>query len=195
MDVPSELQLKLLDISLAESMYSQTCADCLRLLRRGATNPNEFKHSKQVEDQQKQSMWSSRGDLIKRAQQALKESHWSNATKNFEGYIHVLEVVFDQKPGKLTPDHFRELNKIEEMKSLILVLWELIQIHDGKNERLMDEYCNQLGKFGQCSPLKLTMLDKIKEYDTKATFKKYLRRTEKQLRGESGGLFGIFKSG
>lgn len=193
MDVPSDLQLKLLDISLSESAYTRTCTKCLGTLKRGAVNPKELQHSKKAEDAQKQAMWSSRGDLLKQAYQALKENHFANASKNFEAYIRILEVVFDQKPGNLNPDHFREMNKIDEMKTLVLVYWELTQIFDGKNERLTDEYCNQLGKFGRCSPLKVSLLENIRGYEPKMTYKKYFRRTEKQLRGESTGLLSFFR--
>ena len=190
-EIPSELQLKLLDISLNDSLHSQVCGDCLRLLKRALTNPSELKQNNG--EAIKQNLWSSRGDLLKRARTALDENHWANASKNFEAYIHVLETVFEQKPGRLTPEVFREMNKIEEMKTLVLVYWELILINDGKNEKLTDVYCEQLGKFGKCSPLKMTLLDKIKDYESKAVFKKQLRRLDRELRGEKGFL-SIFKA-
>jgi hypothetical protein len=193
MEVPSELQLKLMDISLSESLHSQVCGDCLRTLKGAIGNPSQFKQKQNVDEAHKQALWSSRADLIKRARASSDENHWAHASKNYEAYIQVLETIFEQKPGQLTPDVFRAMAKIEEMKTLILVYWELILIHDGRNEKLVDTYSEKLAIFGKCSPLKMSLLDKIKDYEPKSVFKKYIRRTDRELRGEKG-LFSIFKA-
>jgi len=191
--VEPQLQLRLLDISLAESEHAQLCSDCLQLLKRVVANPNELKHKLNSENSHKQNLWSNRSDVLKLARQALSENHWAQASQNFVSYIEALETVFDQKSGTLTPDVFRAMNKIEEMKTLVLVYWELVQIHDGKNEKLTDLYSGQLAKFGKCSPLKTVLLDKLKDYESRAVFKKYIKRTDRELRGEKG-LFSFFKA-
>jgi hypothetical protein len=193
MEISSEQQFKLLDISLAESLHTQVCSDCLRQLKGIIGNPGQFRQKQNINEAHKQALWASRGDLLKRAQAALDDSHWAQAAKNYEAYIQVLETIFEQKPGQLAPDAFRAMNKIEEMKTLVLVYWELIQIHDGKNERMVDAYSQKLAKFGQCSPLKMSLLEKIREYEPKSVFKKYIRRADRELRGEKG-LFSIFKA-
>lgn len=192
-EVPSELQLILLDISLNDSLFTQVCGDCLRTLKLGAKNPAQLRNSKGSEENQKMALWTSRGDFIKQARKALDENHWLQAAKLYQSYISALEKVFDQRPDSLTPDVFRVMNKIEEMKTLVLVYWELVLIFDGKNERMVDEYARKIVLFGLCSPLKFTLLDKIKAYEPQSSFKKYFKRMDRELRGEKG-LFGWLKS-
>jgi hypothetical protein len=191
--VPADLHLRLLDVSLSEAEYPSVCDDCLSELKRVASNPDVLKIKAYGEANRKQALWLSRNDALKKAREALSQNQLLNASTSFLNYIEILRSVFEHGPGPLTPDVFRAMNKIEEMKTLILVYWELVQIQDGKNERLMDQYSRQLALFGKCSPIKMALLQELQAYAPKAQFKKYIRRTERELRGEKG-IFSIFKA-
>ncbi len=192
-NIPADLHLRLLDISLNEAAHPSVCEECLTELQRAVSNPEILKMKANSEAARKQALWSSRSDALKNAREALSQNQLSNASSGFVNYIEILQTVFEHSSGPLTPDVFRAMNKIEEMKTLTLVYWELVQIHDGKNERLMDQYSGQLALFGKCSPIKMALLQKLQAYAPKANFKKYIRRTERELRGEKG-FFSIFKA-
>ena len=59
------------------------------------------------------------------SQKALPE-----AAMSFEKYIKVLEVIYDVKPGQLTPETFSKSNRSKEMTVITSVYWDLIRIYD-----------------------------------------------------------------
>jgi hypothetical protein len=116
------------------------------------------------------------------------------AGAEFEEYIRILEVCFDVPKGGLNPEIFREQAKIDELKTLSLVLWELVKVYDGKDEALCAKAGDDLAKFIQFTTLKATLLERVGQYQTRAISKKLIKKLEAKLRGETG-IFSWLKIG
>jgi hypothetical protein len=80
------------------------------------------------------------------------------------------------------------------MKTLCLVLWELIKIYDGKNEAKCEKACRDLLTFVECTTLRPGLIEKTAQYQSRAPTKNLIKRLHSQLRGETS-FFGWLKGG
>lgn len=55
---------------------------------------------------------------------------FSEAAVAYEKYLRVLEVVFDAQPGELTPEHFKDSARTQELTLVASVYWDLLRIYD-----------------------------------------------------------------
>lgn len=75
-------------------------------------------------------LWKSRVNLIKKARQLMMGKAFSEAAVAYEKYLRVLEVVFDAQPGELTPEHFKDSARTQELTLVASVYWDLLRIYD-----------------------------------------------------------------
>lgn len=102
-------------------------------------------------------LWKSRVNLIKKARQLMMGKAFSEAAVAYEKYLRVLEVVFDAQPGELTPEHFKDSARTQELTLVASVYWDLLRIYDtsdryGDRQALASKKLAQFLKFTPIFP-------------------------------------------
>lgn len=108
-------------------------------------------------EQRKLMLWKSRVNLIKKARQLMMGKAFSEAAVAYEKYLRVLEVVFDAQPGELTPEHFKDSARTQELTLVASVYWDLLRIYDtsekyGERQALAAKKLAQFLKFTPIFP-------------------------------------------
>lgn len=96
-------------------------------------------------------------NLIKKARNLMIGKAFSEAAVAYEKYIRVLEVVFDAQPGELTPEHFKDSARTQELTLVASVYWDLLRIYDtsdkyGERQALAAKKLAQFLKFTPIFP-------------------------------------------
>lgn len=192
--LPLEMQLGLMNASLKDAQSEGVCSECFKIYKIGM-HDKDFLLKKNAELTGKSPrLWKSRMEAIKKGRAAQVNGDFVEAGHQFEEYIRILEICFDLPPGCLNPQVFREQARFDEMKTLTLVLWELIKIYDGKEEAKCEKACQNLLTFVECTTLKTSLIEKVATYQPRALNKKLLKKLHAQLRGETS-FFGWLKGG
>lgn len=117
-----------------ESPPAQVCASCVSQLS-GSSGSSVARDSvlimrEKAKEQKRLMLWKSRVNLIKKARQCMNDKMFSDAAVAYEKYLRVLEVVFDAKPGELSPEHFKDSARTQELTIVASVYWDLLRIYD-----------------------------------------------------------------
>jgi hypothetical protein len=129
-NVDGTLVAKLRESGSGESVPSQVCANCYSQLAGGVARGSLLMAREKAKEQKKLMLWKSRVNLIKKARQYTNDKMYSDAAVAYEKYIKVLEVVFDAKPGELTPEQFKDSARTQELTVVASVYWDLLRIYD-----------------------------------------------------------------
>lgn len=121
---------KLREAGNSEQLPSQVCEKCFAELAGSVARGSLLMVREKAKEQKKLMMWKSRVNLIKKARTAMQEKAFSEAAVAYEKYIKVLEVVFDVKGGELTPEHFKDSARTQELTVVASVYWDLLRIYD-----------------------------------------------------------------
>lgn len=119
---------------LAESgqtgIPEQVCSNCFTSLAGSIARGSVLLAREKAREQRKVMLWKSRVGLIKKARNCMQDKMFSDAAVAYEKYMRVLEVVFDVKPGELSPEHFKESARTQELTVVASALWDLMRIYD-----------------------------------------------------------------
>ncbi len=113
-----------------ESLPSQVCASCYAQLAGSVARGSVLMMREKAKEQKRLMLWKSRVNLIKKARQCMNDKMFSDAAVAYEKYLRVLEVVFDAKPGELSPEHFKDSARTQELTIVASVYWDLLRIYD-----------------------------------------------------------------
>lgn len=109
---------------------SEVCANCFNQLAGSIARGSVLLAREKAKEQRKLMLWKSRVALIKKARNCMQEKAFSDAAVSYEKYMRVLEVVFDAKPGELSPEHFKDSARTQELTVVASALWDLMRIYD-----------------------------------------------------------------
>lgn len=120
-----------------ESIPEQICMNCYRELAAGEVPMTGGRRAgsallaaEKAREQKKLMLWKSRVALIKRARAMMSERAFAEAAVSYEKYLKVIELVYDAKPGELTPEAFKESARTQELTVVASVYWDLMRIYD-----------------------------------------------------------------
>lgn len=114
----------------SEALPASVCANCFRDVAGGVARGSVLMAREKAKEQKKLMLWKSRVNLIKKARQCMNEKAFSDAAVAYEKYLKVLEIVFDCPAGDLTPEHFKESARTQELTVVASVYWDLLRIYD-----------------------------------------------------------------
>jgi hypothetical protein len=114
-------------------------------------NPSYLMAQEKAREQRKLVLWKSRVNLVKRARANMEARSYSEAAASYEKYIRVIEVVFDAKPGELTPEQFKDSARTQELTLVASVYWDLLRIYD-TNEKYSERQSLSAKKLAQFLP-------------------------------------------
>ena len=118
---------------LGESPPSQVCMSCLTDLRKVVSSGagGLLMAQEKAKEQHRLQLWKSRVSLVKNGRSLMNQKMYSEAAVAYEKYLKILEIVFNvEKGASLTPDHFKESARTEELTVVTSVYWDLLRIYD-----------------------------------------------------------------
>lgn len=127
--VDSALIEKLAEAGLS-GIPESVCANCFAQLAGSVARGSVLLAREKAREQRKLMLWKSRVGLIKKARGCMQDKAFSDAAVAYEKYMRVLEVVFDVKPGELSPENFKESARTQELTVVASALWDLMRIYD-----------------------------------------------------------------
>jgi len=114
----------------AESVPGQVCQACFVEMSSSFGRGGVVHAREKAKEQKKLMLWKSRVNLIRKARQLMNEKRYSDAAVQYEKYMKVLEVVFDCTAGELSPEHFKDSARTQELTVVAGVYWDLMRIYD-----------------------------------------------------------------
>lgn len=146
--IDAGLMAKLKESGSVEAFPPQVCGNCFNQLAGSVARGSVLMMREKAKEQKKLMLWKSRVNLIKKARNSMTEKAYSEAAVAYEKYIRVLEVVFDVKPGELTPELFKESARTQELTVVASVYWDLLRIYD-TSANYGDRQANAANKLAQ----------------------------------------------
>ncbi len=128
--IDSRLAEKLRSAGNVEVFPSEVCLNCFEQIAGAVAKGSILLAREKAKEQKKVTLWKSRVNLIKAARVFMTDKMFSDAAVSYEKYLKVLEIVFDVKSGELTPEHFKESARTQELTVVTSVYWDLLRIYD-----------------------------------------------------------------
>ena len=178
--VPSAVRAKI-EASGQEAIPSQVCANCFAEVAGGASRGSLLANRAKAKENHTLMLWKSRVGMIRKARALMVDKAFSDAAVTYEKYIRVLEVVFDAKPGELTPQHFKESARTSELTILVSAYWDLLRIYDTSEKYgdRMKQTAVKLSTFLRFTPLYPDIMRKaeafVKTSKNPAVIKSFLK--------------------
>ena len=174
---------------LGESAPGQVCMPCLTDLRKVAASSagGVLLAQEKAKEQHRLQLWKSRVSLVKNARNLMSKKAYAEAAVMYEKYIKILEIVFSvQKGGNLTPEHFKDTARTEEITVVASVYWDLLRIYDtsSKYGERQVVAAKQLAVFARFTPIFPDILKRAEVYAKQsknpAVFKTFLRNASNE---------------
>jgi hypothetical protein len=140
-----------------EQIPGQVCGNCFAQLAGSVARGSLLMVREKAKEQKKLMLWKSRVNLIKKARQSMQDKAYSESAVAYEKYIKVLEVVFEAKPGELSPEQFKDAARTQELTIVASVYWDLLRIYDtseryGERQALAAKKLSQFLRFTPIFP-------------------------------------------
>jgi hypothetical protein len=128
--IESGMKLRLNREAQLESVPDEVCDGCLKILNKMISKGAALRFEVQAKEQNRLMLWRNRVQLVKQAKVHLSKKNFSDAAVAYEKYLRVLEIVYETKPGELSPDLFKNQARAQEMTVITSVYWDLMRIYD-----------------------------------------------------------------
>ncbi|MFN8792357.1 MAG: CFI-box-CTERM domain-containing protein [Bdellovibrionales bacterium] len=179
---------------LGESPPSQTCMPCLGELRKQAASGQGgiLLAQEKAKEQHRLNLWKNRVSLVKNGRNLMSQKKFSEAAMAYEKYIKILELVFGVEKGQsLTPDHFKETARTEELTVVTSVYWDLVRIYDtsekyGERQSIA---AKQLALFARFTPIFPDILKRTESFARQAKNPAVFRGLLKSISNERPRCF------
>lgn len=112
------------------SVPDSVCAGCHGILSKMISMGAVLRSKAQAKEQNRLQLWRNRVSLVRKAKDHLAQREYGESAVYFEKYLRVLELVYDKKPGELSPDLFSTEARRQEMTVVTSVYWDLMRIYD-----------------------------------------------------------------
>jgi hypothetical protein len=165
-----------------ESLPPEICMSCVQEITAKATQGSVLIAREKAREQKKMALWKSRVALIKRARQLMAEKMFSDAAVTYEKYLKILEIVFDVKSGELSPEHFKDSARTQELTVMATVYWDLMRIYDTSEKYgdRMKKAADKLALFLSYTPIYPDIIKKAQAFQktakNQAVVKSFLKK-------------------
>jgi hypothetical protein len=174
---------------LGEQTASQVCMSCLNDLRKVASSGagGVLMAQEKAKEQHRLQLWKSRVSLVKNGRTLMNQKMYSEAAVAYEKYLKILEIVFNvEKGGQLTPDHFKDSARTEELTVVTSVYWDLLRIYDTSDKygERQQKASRQLALFVRFTPIFPDIIKKaesfVKQAKNPGAFKSFLKNASNE---------------
>jgi hypothetical protein len=142
-------------------------------------------------EEYKKVLWGSRLTLIKKAQMLVKSQVYNEAVICLEKYIKILELIYDCGPHGLTPEHFKESARTNELSIITSAYWDLFRIYDSAPSAAerQKKAAEKIAIFAKYTPLYTDILKKARSFQKQAKQPDIVKSLINQLTNEKGRCF------
>ena len=128
--VEAGMKLRLGKDAQVGTVPDEVCDGCMKILVKMVSKGAVLRSEQHQKEQNRLMLWRNRVQLVKQAKQYLSLKNFSDAAVAYEKYLRVLEIVYETKPGELSPDLFKNQARAQEMTVIASVYWDLMRIYD-----------------------------------------------------------------
>lgn len=131
------------------------CAGCYLILSKMVSKGAALRAQQQAKEQNRLTLWRNRVNLVKKAKELLAQKSYAESAVQYEKYLRVLELVYEKKPGELSPELFASGSRQQEMTVVASVYWDLMRIYD-QSPRFKDRQmvaAKKLAEFARYTPI------------------------------------------
>lgn len=175
-----------------EEVPSQVCESCFSSLGGSPrAKGSMLLQREKAKEQKKLMLWKSRVNLIKKARQDMSEKAFSEAAVAYEKYLKVLEIIFDCQHGELTPEHFKDSARTQELTIVASVYWDLLRIYD-TSEKYGDrqgQAARKLSQFLRFTPIFPDIIRRAESFARSAKNPSVIKSFVKDASDEKGRCF------
>lgn len=175
--VDGGLREKLAQAGVGDAIPASICKNCFTQMHAAASGNSVLMNQARMKDSKRQTLWTQRMSLIKKARQCMGQKLFGEAAAHYEKYIRSMEVVFDSKPGTLTPEKFKESARHQELTVVAGVYWDLFCIYDTSSEyhAKQEQAGKMLAKFLRFTPIFPDILRKAERFERSAKNRQAVR--------------------
>lgn len=189
--IDAGMRLRINETMGEENVPGEVCPNCYKQISSLISKGAGLRAEAAAREQNKLILWRNRVNLVKQGRVLMSRKAYSEAAVTFEKYLRVLEVVYDKKPGELTPDLFKDSARTKEITVVASVLWDLVRIYD-TTPRYGDRQkkaANKLLDFLKLSPIQGEIIRKARQFEAQAknsgVIKDFIKKSDKK----GGGCF------
>jgi hypothetical protein len=185
------LVAKLRESGNNEPIPPQVCENCYAALAGSVARGSMLMAREKAKEQKRLMLWKSRVNLIKKARQCMTDKMFSDAAVAYEKYLKVLEVVFECKSGELSPEHFKDSARTQELTVVASAYWDLLRIYD-TSDRYGDRQLQagkKLSQFLRFTPIYPDILRKAEAFQKTAKHPEAIRQFLKLSSDNKGRCF------
>lgn len=128
--IETGMKLRLQETGQVNPVPEAVCEGCIRMFTKMISKGAVLRAEQQAKEQNRLMLWRNRVQLVKAAKGHLAQKSFSDAAVAYEKYLRVLEIIYETKPGELSPDLFRNEARSQEMTVIASVYWDLMRIYD-----------------------------------------------------------------
>ena len=176
--VDAGLKLRLQESGEDSNVPDQVCIKCFNELRKVSSHGAKLRAQAKQREEQRMRLWNARVGLIKSAREQMKNKGYSDAAVTYEKYIKSLEIVFDAKPGMLSPDNFKQKAHQKELTVITSVYWDLVCIYDTSPRygSRMHKAADKLAEFARFTPIYPSIIKKAQSFQRKCNNPRVIKR-------------------
>lgn len=174
------MKLRLQEHANINPAPDSVCDGCFKMMSKMVSKGAALRAEAQAKEQNRLMLWKNRVVLIKQAKQHVAQKNFADAAVSYEKYLKVLEIVYDQKPGGLKPELFKN-DRGQEMTVITSVYWDLMRVYDSNPryaERQM-KAAEKLAEFARFTPIFPQIMRKAESQTRLAknpdSFKKFIK--------------------
>jgi hypothetical protein len=155
MPVAAGMKLRLKQEAELNDIPDRVCEGCMGQLMSAISKGTTLKSEARAKEQNRMLLWKNRVGLVKEAKSHLEKKNHSDAAVSYEKYIRILEIVFELKPGGLSPEHFKPKERAQELTVVTSVFWDLLCIYDTSPAYKDRQYkaAEKLAEFARFTPI------------------------------------------
>lgn len=179
--IESGMKLRLQEAAQVNPVPDSVCDGCLGQFSKMISKGAVLRAEQQAKEQNRLMLWRNRVQLVKQAKGLLAQKNYSEAAVAYEKYLRVLEIVYEQKPGELSPDLFKNEVRSQEMTVIASVYWDLMRIYDTSSRYgdRQSKAAQKLAQFVRFTPIYPQIMRKAESQTRTAKnpeiFKKFIK--------------------
>jgi hypothetical protein len=181
MAIEAGMKLRLKQEAELTNLPDRVCEGCFGQLMSAISKGTTIKSEQRAKEQNRMLLWKNRVGLVKEAKSLLEKKNHSDAAVAYEKYIRILEIVFEQPPGGLAPEHFKPKERAQELTVVTSVFWDLLCIYDTSPAFKERQYkaAEKLAEFARFTPIFPHLMRKaesqVKSARNPDAFKKFIK--------------------
>ncbi len=172
----------------ASTLPAEVCDSCYDSLTGQVSKGVKLRVEEESKAKNKVMLWKNRVNLVKQGRQLMSQKAFTEAAISYQKYLKVLEIVYDTKPGQLSPKIFSNSAKSKELTVITTVYWDLLRIYDTspRYHNKMEPVAKKLLEFGAVCPIFPDIVKKADSFSRRAKNGKILKKFLKDANFKRG---------